>query len=392
MKDIKDYIDDFGPEKILVVSDPKVRMIGYIVIDNTARGMGKGGTRMAPDLTLETVIRLARAMTWKWALADINLGGAKAGIVADPNSPNKEQILRAFAKKARCLIPSEYVCGLDMGMSEKDVAKIVDELDDMKASIGKSEWLGGLPYDKWGLAGYGVAEATEALCEFYGWDIKEKKIAIQGFGANGKAAAKFLYEKGASILAVSTIKGAIYDPNGLDIVKLLDLQEKYGDDCVTKYTDAQRINLGEELFLDVDILIPAAKEDVITSSNVDRVRAKCIVEAANFPVTVEAEKVLHSRGVIILPDILANAGAVIGGAKAMLARYGPLRPEREEVYADITRKMKSNTKLILEKYEETHENPREIALNIAKRRVLKAMQERGRLTREMEEKYRDLLY
>jgi glutamate dehydrogenase (NAD(P)+) len=150
--------DAFGPEKIIVVHDPGTRMLGYLVIDNTARGMGKGGVRMASELAFNDVLRLARIMTWKNAAADLPLGGAKGGIVADPKDPNREAIIRAYARALRNIIPKEYVFGLDMGLTESDAALVVDELGDPKASTGKPSFLGGIPYDKLMITGYGVVE------------------------------------------------------------------------------------------------------------------------------------------------------------------------------------------------------------------------------------------
>ena len=144
--------DEWGPEKIVVVSDRKTGMRGVLVIDNTARGTGKGGTRMGPNLTVQEVARLARTMTWKWAAVDLFHGGAKAGILGDPGDPNKEAILRAFARALSNEVPAEYVFGLDMGLAEEDAAVFLDELGDRGASTGLPRALGGLPYDQLGSA------------------------------------------------------------------------------------------------------------------------------------------------------------------------------------------------------------------------------------------------
>ncbi|OPX39826.1 MAG: glutamate dehydrogenase, partial [Desulfobacteraceae bacterium 4484_190.3] len=153
--------DDFGPEKVIIVYDPRTKMQGYLVIDNTARGPGKGGVRMQPNLKLEDIIRLGRIMTWKNAAADIPLGGAKGGIVADPKDPNREAIIRAYARAIRSYIPKGYAFGLDMGLTESDAALVVDELDDRKASTGKPAYLGGIPYDELMITAYGVVESVD---------------------------------------------------------------------------------------------------------------------------------------------------------------------------------------------------------------------------------------
>ena len=172
-------------------------MRGVLVIDNSARGMGKGGTRMSPTLTVREVARLARTMTWKWAAVDLFHGGAKAGILGDPNAPNKEEVLRAFARALANEVPSEYVFGLDMGLTEKDAAIFVDELGDRGAAVGLPRALGGLPYDELGVTGYGVAEAADAAAQAIDLPIAGARVAIQGFGAVGQAAAERLVELGA---------------------------------------------------------------------------------------------------------------------------------------------------------------------------------------------------
>ena len=189
LTDPLDLIDEWGPEKVVLVSDHKSGMRGVLVIDNTARGAGKGGTRMSPTLTTGEVARLARTMTWKWAAVDLFHGGAKAGILGDPRAGNKEQILRAFARALAKEVPSEYVFGLDMGLAEEDAAIFVDELHDRGVSTGLPRVLGGLPYDQLGVTGFGVAEAAHAAASTIDLDLVGARVAIQGFGAVGRAAA-----------------------------------------------------------------------------------------------------------------------------------------------------------------------------------------------------------
>ncbi|HRI98371.1 MAG TPA: Glu/Leu/Phe/Val dehydrogenase dimerization domain-containing protein, partial [Nocardioides sp.] len=196
MIDSLDLIDDWGPEKIVCVSDVRSGMRGVLVIDNTARGTGKGGTRMSPTVSVSEVARLARTMTWKWAAVDLFHGGAKAGIQGNPRSPGKERILRAFARALANEVPREYVFGLDLGLSEGDAAILVDELGDRMASTGLPAALGGLPYDELGVTGFGVAEATAATAAAIGLDLAEATVAIQGFGAVGVAAARRIAELG----------------------------------------------------------------------------------------------------------------------------------------------------------------------------------------------------
>lgn len=381
MPEVFELMDEWGPEKILIVHDTRTGMKGMVVIDNTARGMGKGGCRMAPDVTLWDCFRLARTMTWKYAMADFALGGAKAAIIGDPNGPNKEAVVRAFVRGVRKLLPDEYVFGNDMGFAEAEAAIVIDECGgDLKVAVGTPSELGGLPYDELGVTGYGAAEVTEVGADHLGINFKTATIAIQGFGAAGSFAAKFLYEKGArKIVAVSSIAGAIYDPAGLDIEKLMQLREKFGDNAVKEYPGAKSIPLGDELTLDVDILIPSAKGDVITQANVADIKAKMIVEVANFPVIPECREILHKRDVLIIPDFIANAGAVVAAGLSMFYRYSCDRLDPELVYSTIRSKMKKNVSIVLDEATKTKQQPLVVALDIAKSRVRKAMELKRRI-------------
>ncbi len=379
MADVFEWMDEWGPEKLIVVHDTKTGMMGMLVIDNTARGPGKGGCRMDPNMTLNDCFRLARTMTWKWAMADIFLGGAKAGIRNDPKSPYKEEIIRAYVKKIRKFLPDEYVFGNDMGFAEKDGAIALDEMEDMKAAVGTPAELGGLPYDELGITGFGIAEAAECAAQMAGMELRRTTIAIQGFGAVGAFAAKFAKEKGATVVAVSSVDGALYDPQGLDIDKLFALREKNGDKCIRKYGKGEVIPLGRELELEVDVLIPGATGDVITAKNMKNIQAKLIVEGANFPTTLEAQKFFHRKGTLLVPDFVANAGAVMGAGKAMDNRYSCDILDPQEVYDTVKRKMWKNVTMVMEESQKTKRLPREVAEAISKERVRKAMELRGRL-------------
>lgn len=362
--------DAFGPEKILVVYDPKTRMLGYLVIDNTARGMGKGGVRMAPDLSIKDVMRLARIMTWKNAAADLPFGGAKGGIVADPRDSNREAIIRAYARALRNIIPKEYVFGLDMGLTEWDAALVVDELDNPKASTGKPAFLGGIPYDELMITGYGVVESIKVACEFAKIEFSKATLAIQGFGAVGKGVAKFAYEMGGSIVAVADTSGAVYDPMGIDVPELLKIKQESGN--VIHYQKGHHLPQGEELFLPVDILVPSAKGDVIDQGNVGRIQAKIIAEGANFATSADAQKVLHNQGVWFIPDFIANAGGVIS------AYIESINGTTSQAFESTREKIRNNTREMFEKSLKAKVSPLEAALGIAQERVIMAMKAKGK--------------
>ena len=188
------FYDEYGPEMIVQVYDPKTGMAGVVVIDNTAIGVAKGGVRLVPDVTTQEVFGLARAMTWKNALAGIPFGGAKSGIRAPGNSPHKAAIVKAFAEKIACFVPSLYVPGPDMNIGEREMAIIAETIGTPKAATGKPASMGGLPHEL-GSTGYGVALSTEVALEHAKVPIAGSRIAIEGFGNVGTFTTKFLTEK-----------------------------------------------------------------------------------------------------------------------------------------------------------------------------------------------------
>jgi glutamate dehydrogenase (NAD(P)+) len=372
-----DLMDNWGPEKVVCVSDQRTGMRGVLVIDNSARGMGKGGTRMSPSLTVTEVARLARAMTWKWAAVDLFHGGAKAGIRFDPGSPGKEAALRAFARALRNEVPAEYVFGLDMGLAEDDAAVLADELGDLGAAVGLPRSLGGLPYDELGVTGYGVAEATDAAAQAIGLGLADARVTIQGFGAVGVATAVRLRELGATVIGVSTARGAVVDDGGLDVDKLVELRGEHGDDCVYAYGS---VRPAEKLLeLDTEILVPAAREDVIDAGLARLTSAKLVVEGANLPTTAEAKLILHERGVRIVPDFIANAGGIVAAAYSMDARRSPFPVDPADVFPTISSKMRANAVIVLEESDRRGVTPHEAAHELAEERVRSAMALRRQL-------------
>lgn len=381
MTDVLARMDEWGPEKVVCVSDARTGMRGVLVIDNTARGMGKGGTRMSPTVTIEEVARLARVMTWKWAMVDVFFGGAKAGIVADPASPNKEEILRAWAWALRKHIPSDYVVGLDMGLEERDAAVVQDVLGDRGAAVGSPKELGGVPYDELGLTGFGVAESADAAMGHIGKELAGARVAIQGFGAVGHAAAKRFVELGAEVVAVSSVAGVRYHPDGLNVDELLKLRRSVGDDAITEHGEGELLPLGREIELDVDILVPAARQDVIDENNVNQIKASLVVEAANLPMDVAAQDFLQVKGVTVVPDFIANAGAVVGAGVAMDTRYSSMPPDPNDIFKLISDKLRTNTVIVLEEARSRGEKSHDTALRLAQERVGKAMELKGRRPR-----------
>lgn len=373
-----ELMDEWGPEKVVCVSDARTGMRGVLVIDNTARGMGKGGTRMSPTVGVAEVARLARVMTWKWAGVDLFFGGAKAGIKFDPRSTDKEAALRAFVRALRNEVPAEYVLGLDMGLTEQDAAIVQDEVGDRGAAVGTPAALGGVPYDEIGVTGIGVAEATDAAASVIGLSLSSSRVALQGFGAVGVAAATRLTELGATIVSVSTAQGALHDPAGLDIHRLVRLRAESGDDCVFTYQGGQRITLGDELLVDCDIAIPAALQDTIDLDTATRMTARLVVEGANLPTSVEAQQFFAETGVTMVPDFIANAGGIVAAAFAMDARYSPFPADPEVIKGFVTTKLRANAVTVLDHAKATGTREHVAARDLSQQRVAEAMRLKGR--------------
>ncbi|MBI1973663.1 Glu/Leu/Phe/Val dehydrogenase, partial [Candidatus Micrarchaeota archaeon] len=214
--------DGIGPERIFQVYNPKLGLRGFVVIDNTARGPGKGGIRMTPSVSVEEVFKLARTMTWKTAMADLPFGGAKAGIVADPKTfsgNHKRDLMRAFGEALRPVCPQMYVSAPDINTGEEEMRWLYEGNGSPESCTGKPSDLGGIPHEL-GSTGYGVFHATRVAARFAGIELEGATVAIEGFGNVGSFAAKFLAQEGARIVAASDSKGVAYRPKGMDFARL----------------------------------------------------------------------------------------------------------------------------------------------------------------------------
>jgi glutamate dehydrogenase (NAD(P)+) len=362
MEDLFRFADEIGPEKIVHIHEPRAGLRAIVVVDNTAAGPAIGGTRMAPDVSVEECFRLARAMTLKNAAAGLPHGGAKSVIFGDPLMPpdRKERCVRAFAAAIRNM--GEYIPGPDMGTNEMAMAWIKDETG---RSVGLPRELGGIPLDEMGATGFGLAVAAEVAQEFSNVRLDGARVAVQGFGAVGRHAAQFLAKKGAILVAASDSKGAIGDPNGLDIHRLAAL--KASGKSVIEYSGGQRSSADEVIGVDCDIWIPAARPDVIVESNVDALKARLVLQGANIPATAAAERRMHERGILSIPDFIANAGGVI--AAAVEYHGGTERT----AFDTIAEKIAANTRAVLEDAAAKRIPPRAAAVALALARVEKAM-------------------
>lgn len=377
MMELDTFADEWGPEKIVHVYNPSIKMKGMLVIDNTALGPGKGGIRMTPTVSVGEVFRLARIMTWKCALAELPFGGAKSGIIADPKRITKEEklsLVRAFAVALKPLSPSQYVAAPDINTGEEEMAVYALANGSLNSCTGKPSSMCvrpgvkcGIPHE-YGSTAYGVLNAIIVASKHVGLDLKRARVAIDGFGNVGSSLARFLADHGVRIVAVSDSKGCIYNPDGLDYEKLMKAKAEKGS--VINYEHGQVLRHEEIFELPAEILVPASIPDVINNRNVDGIQAKMVVEAANIPAKYEVEKILHEKGILVVPDIVANAGGVISS----YAEYIGENPDK--MFEMVRKRISKNTHLILAESAKAKVPPRDAALRIAQERVKEAMKRR----------------
>ena len=362
MEDWFALADELGPSKIIHVHEPSIGLRGVLVIDNVARGPSIGGLRMAPDVSTAECFRLARAMTLKNAAAGLPHGGGKSVLYGDPRMPkaDKERLIRGFAQALRGL--GDYIFGPDMGTDEACMAWVRDEIG---RAVGLPRELGGIPLDEIGATGFGLGHVAEVAQEYAGLKLDGARVVIQGFGAVGSHAARFLSERGAVLVGAADSRGTIHNPRGLDVAALIAL--KHAGHSLADYPDGTRLGREAVVGLDCDIWIPAARPDVIDAGNVGQLKARLVIEGANIPITEEAERILHERGVLCVPDFIANAGGVICAAMEYRgATEGAALQTIEE-------KLRQNTALVLAAARDRGVNPRKAALDLALTRVRKAM-------------------
>jgi glutamate dehydrogenase/leucine dehydrogenase len=365
VEDLFRLSDEFGPSRIVHIHRPSVGLKAIAVIDNTACGVAVGGVRLAPDVSVEECFRLARAMTWKNAAAGLPHGGGKSVIFGNPRmpAPQKEQVIRAFANAIRDI--ADYVPGPDMGTDELCMGWIKDETG---RAVGLPAAVGGIPLDQIGATGFGLAAAIEVAGGFIGLDLKGARVAMQGFGAVGKHSARFLAQEGAILIAASDTGGTLVDPSGLDISALIALKD--AGRPLRAHPQGEKLDADAILDVDCDIWIPAARPDVVRADNVDRLKTRLMAQGANIPCTPEAEGVLHKRGILVIPDFIANAGGVICAATEF--QGGTERA----AFDGIDERIRTNTRLVIEESRRTGGLPRAAAVALAERRLREAMQTR----------------
>ncbi len=356
------FADELGPAKIIHVHEPSLGLKGVLVVDNVACGPSIGGLRMAPDVSTQECFRLARAMTLKNAAAGLAHGGGKSVIAADPRMPaeQKQKIIRAFAHALRN--ETDYIFGPDMGTDETCMAWVRDEIG---RSVGLPAAIGGIPLDEIGATGWGVFHAADVAAPHCGFRLEGARVAVQGFGAVGKFAALFLAGKGAMLVAASDSEGTVVNQHGLDIGQLIRLKNAGGRVC--DYPDGRKLDRDAVIDVECDIWIPAARPDVVREDNVARLKTRLVVQGANIPITAGAEQILHERGVMVLPDFIANAGGVICAAMEYAGATQSL------AFQAIEERIRANVESVLAASKAQKILPRRAGLDLAARRVKQAM-------------------
>ena len=357
-------IDDLGPAMVAFLR-PCAGVQAVVVIDNVAAGPAIGGVRMRPDITAGEVARLARAMTVKNMLAGLPHGGGKAGIAAPGLAPaDDERVMRAFARAMEQL--TDFIPGPDMGTSETSMAYIHDEIG---RAVGLPAVLGGIPLDELGATGFGLAVCAEVLSEAKMLELDGARVVIQGFGAVGWQAGRLLAERGARILAVSDSQGATRSPGGLDVTALR--AHKISGGSVAGFPGGTPVPRDDIIGLDCEILIPAAQPDVVTTDNAGNT-AGVPLEGANIPIASQAEAQLAERGVLCIPDVIANSGGVICAAAEHRGAG------HAEAFAEIAEKISDTSAELLDRIRRHTLTPRAAADQMARERLHEALALRRR--------------
>ena len=362
MTDAFEFADELGPLKTIYVHEPSVGLRAILVIDNIAKGPAIGGLRMAPDVSSTECFRLARAMTLKNAAAGLPHGGGKAVLYGDPkmSRSGKEQLIRALSNALRKT--EDYIFAPDMGTDEECMAWVQDEIGRV---VALPRDIGGIPLDEIGATGWGLSHVTDIALEYCDFGLTNARVVIQGFGAVGKHTARYLADRGAILVGAADSGGTIHNPDGLDVARLCEIKEQGG--ALGDYPDATRLDRDAVVGLECDIWIPAARADVINEQNVHRLQTRLVIEGANIPVTHAAEKILADKGVLCVPDFIANAGGVICAAMEFHgATEGAALQSIEE-------KLRRNTRQVLEDAAQRNILPRAAAVELALARIKNAM-------------------
>jgi glutamate dehydrogenase/leucine dehydrogenase len=358
----------------------------YIVRHSDILGPAKGGIRMHPRVSMEMVTGLAMEMTWKTALIDVPFGGGKSGIACDATSlsaEEKEVLIRSFARAARRHIgPELYVPAPDMGTGEEEMGYFRDCIAHSEGySIPRGCFVTGKPVILGGIhgrreaTGKGVIHTLKAACRERGIKIEGLRVAIQGFGNVGAVAAAEVAALGAKVIAVADLSGAVFSANGLNIAALAQHFKQAG--VLSGFSGGEAMEASAIFNLPCDVLIPAAAGSQITIDNVHGIRARIIAEAANAPITPEADAILNERGVLVIPDILCNAGGVFVSYLEYTQETQREQMTKAEVNSRLQQRMETTFAEVLQYAQSNRITLRDAAMNIAVGRVAAGIRARG---------------
>jgi glutamate dehydrogenase (NAD(P)+) len=379
------------PERAFIVSVPvrmddgrRVVFPGYRVQHSSILGPTKGGIRYDVDVTLGECAALAMWMTWKCALLRLPYGGAKGGVRCDPralSSRELEGLTRRFTSELLPIIgPQEDIPAPDMATNEQTMAWMMDTYS-MQLGYAVPEIVTGKPISIGGsvfrqeATGAGVVMVLSRACDRLGLRLDEQRCVVQGFGNVGGVAARELHDRGAPVLAVSDVSGALFSEAGLDVPALQEYVREHGS--LDGSEAGVRLTNEELLELECDVLVLAAREDQVTAENASRVRARMIAEGANGPTTLGADGILAERGIAILPDVLTNAGGVTVSYFEWVQDLGRLFWTRDEIRAKLAEKLSDAFDRVWELSEETEVSLRTAALVSGIREVSAALEARG---------------
>lgn len=340
----------------LEIADAKTGLTGWLAIDSTINNHCCGGLRMVPDISAFEITELAKVMTLKYGFLGMPHGGAKAGILCDEivQRDHKLCLLKAFGLKIRSFLADRvYSPGSDMGTNNQDIRYMLQTVGirvPKRALVGdRSGWYTSLTV---------IASAkTAAICQ--GLDLSKSTVAIEGFGKVGSFVAQGFHQLGSKVVAISTSRGALYSPDGLDIAKLLKMSYRFGSKIIDYYEGAERIDKEKLLELNVDVLLPCARHYSISMRNASKIKARLISPGANIPITEEAEDLLFQRGVLCVPDFVSNSGGVLGGTMEFAGL------SQSSIVNFITRSFSEQVSIIIEKGREEGLCPRKPAKDIA---------------------------
>jgi glutamate dehydrogenase (NAD(P)+) len=357
---------------------------GYRVHHSTVLGPTKGGIRYNPHVDLDEVRALAMWMTWKCALMHLPYGGAKGGVACDPATLSRgelERLTRRYATEISVIIgPARDIPAPDVGTNEQIMAWIMDTFS-MHVGHSTPAVVTGKPISIGGSAGRreatgrGVMIVAREAANARGLEFSGSRVAVQGFGNVGSVTAYLMHDQGCRVVAVSDVRGGIYNPDGLDPRAVLDYVKETGG--VAGFPGSKAVSNAELLELPCDFLVPAAIEGQITGGNAARIKAKIIVEGANGPTTPDADEILQERGVLVVPDILANAGGVIVSYFEWVQDLASFFWSEEEINARLERIMEQSFAGVAALAKEQQIDLRTSALLFAVRRVADALMTRG---------------